>query len=208
MTNSITVKDKILELLKKEKNLTIPELLTHFSMTDIALRRHLKNLENEGLIKSFVIKQSIGRPYFEYRLTKNGDNLFPNHYQQLSLGLLEELEKLEGRAFVEQLIKNWTNKMASTHADELAQMNSLDQRIDRLLQIQEQKGYMAILEENNGEYIIKQYNCPIYEVACNYTSICQEEMKVFKKILGGKEVTLHQCMAEGENCCSFAVAKK
>ena len=57
-----TTKDKILELLKKEVNLTVSELIEHLQITHMAIRKHLATLEKDQLIISESERVATGRP--------------------------------------------------------------------------------------------------------------------------------------------------
>ena len=49
-TNDL-VKQKILDTLKKEKDVSIDDLMIHFTISEIAVRKHLKQLEADGFVQ-------------------------------------------------------------------------------------------------------------------------------------------------------------
>ncbi len=71
-----TTKDKILELLKKEVKISMKDLSEHFTISEVALRRHINDLIRQNLVQEEEVKQEIGRPYYVYSLTKEGHNTF------------------------------------------------------------------------------------------------------------------------------------
>ena len=98
-----TTKDKILDLLKKEVQLTVAELTQHVNITDMAVRKHLSVMEKDGLIVSTEAKQPMGRPMQRYSLSQKGEQLFPKNYEGLSVDFLKDIRELYGETSVEQL---------------------------------------------------------------------------------------------------------
>lgn len=61
--------------------------------------------------------------------------------------------------------------------------------------------------EEDGSYVIREYNCPIRQVATQYRKACQCEHSLFEELLDAK-VTRNECMAEGGHCCRYAIVPK
>ena len=69
------------------------------------------------LFKKRTHKQKIGRPYHTYQLTKEGHQLYPNHYETFPVELLDDLKEIAGEEMVQALLKkridrrknNWNN---------------------------------------------------------------------------------------------------
>ena len=49
-------KQKLLTLLKKERDMTIEDIMVHFTISEIAVRKHLRELEYDNYIKKESIK--------------------------------------------------------------------------------------------------------------------------------------------------------
>ncbi|MDY0408787.1 DeoR family transcriptional regulator [Paracerasibacillus soli] len=84
MKKLTSTKEKLLVILKKGNKMTIEDIMIHFSVSEIAVRKHLNELVREGFIKKRTVKQKIGRPFYEYELTKKAIKLFPinmNNYR-------------------------------------------------------------------------------------------------------------------------------
>src|SRR5690625_4717401 len=81
MIKSFTsTKRKLLIVLKKSNESSMKEIMQHFNLSEIAIRRHLHDLIREQLVEEHSVKQEIGRPFKVYRLTTKGHELFPNQY--------------------------------------------------------------------------------------------------------------------------------
>src|SRR5690625_2876279 len=106
MKKLATTKQKLLNLLKKEREMTIEEIMVNFNISEIAVRKHLRELEHDYYIEKNSVKQKIGRPYHVFKLTKQGHQIFPNQHEKLPLELLQDLEAIQGREAVSQLLEH------------------------------------------------------------------------------------------------------
>jgi DeoR family transcriptional regulator, suf operon transcriptional repressor len=201
-----SVKDGILLKLKKEKRLTVAELIEGFNISDVALRRHINVLEKDGLIKSFVVKQALGRPYYQYELTNKGQGIFPSQYQKFSEEILTQLEDIKGKAFVYELLNSRTEKEITQYKNAIEPLDNFKEKVEKLVEIQEDKGYLTELEEKeDGSFVLKQFNCPIYSIASNYSGVCGQEEEMFQMVLKESKVSATSCITKGANCCSFLI---
>src|SRR5699024_323543 len=100
-----TTKEKILHILKKDDEISIKELLEYFTISEVAIRRHLNDLIHQKLVREKVVKQSIGRPFHLYTLTTRGHDTFPNQYQDLPVEILRDIEDMQGKVAVNELLK-------------------------------------------------------------------------------------------------------
>ncbi|WP_208589084.1 helix-turn-helix transcriptional regulator [Gracilibacillus suaedae] len=204
-----SIKERVVELLKREQAMTVPQLLSHFSISDIALRRHLKTLEREGTVEAKTVKQEIGRPFLQYRLTEKAQKNFPQHYEQLSISMLNKLENQFGKDFVEALISDWTADRMESYQQQLLPYQKLSDKMEQLLTIQKQEGYMSSLKQIDSQrFQLDQYHCPIYSIACNYKAACLTEESFFRELLPNATVKMNNCIAMGEQCCSFLIEEK
>ncbi|GAB2565999.1 helix-turn-helix transcriptional regulator [Gracilibacillus alcaliphilus] len=200
-----TTKDKILELLKKEVTLSVNELIDHLQITHMAIRKHLATLEKDGLIRSEAEKVSVGRPRQKYRLTAKGDRLFPNNYESISVEFLKDIEDLHGEEAIKQLFHKREERQVHAYK-KLVTSPSANEKIRKMVDIQNNKGYMAeLVEHEDNHFEIIEYNCPIFAVASTYHTACQCETSMFKQVLDTQQVERVQCKTEGNNHCRFHV---
>src|SRR5699024_12619087 len=95
----------LLNLLKREREMTIDEIMVNFYISEIVVRKNLHKLERDKYIEKESVKQKIGRPYYVFKLTKQGHQMFPNQQEQLPRELLKDLEAIQGKEAVSQLLK-------------------------------------------------------------------------------------------------------
>lgn len=206
MQRRTTTKQQLLNILKRKYECSMKELMVHFSISEVAVRRHLADLIRQDFIKERIVKQAIGRPFNMYTLTDK-HSTFPNQYDQLSVELLEDLEELQGGEAVADLL--WRRK--SREEAELAALiaeEDFDGKIEKIVQHQNSKGYMIEYEQTaEGDYRIKNFNCPIYNLASSYQQVCRNEKDMLRTILDKSLVISEACMTDGEAFCCWKIEK-
>jgi len=198
-------KQKLLEVIKKSGRITIDEIMVHFTISEIAVRKHLHELEKDGLIKKESVKQKIGRPYHVYELTGEGHTLFPNQYKQLPLDLLKDLEVLQGREAVSDLLRQRMKREKSDIENEI-KTSDFAEKITRIAEIQDRKGCMVEVNQTvEGDYEIIHYNCPIANIAISYQEICKNEKHMYKDVFPETDVISKSRITEGDHCCKWVI---
>ncbi|CAH1190179.1 hypothetical protein PAECIP111892_00044 [Paenibacillus auburnensis] len=194
----------IMTLLKMKGPLTIGALAEELGITEMGVRRHVLQLEQESLAKTKVVRQAMGRPLHVYSLTERAEEHFPKTYHNLALELLRELDHTSGLEAVNVLFEGRRRRMLAQYTPMMENRN-LEERVAELSSIQNSGGYMAEWSKGeDGSYVMREYNCPIRQVATQYRKACQCEQSLFEELLGAK-VTRTECMAEGGQCCRYAI---
>ncbi|GBG07343.1 ArsR family transcriptional regulator [Paenibacillus sp. MY03] len=212
MTNieqgQLSTREYILQLLKTRGALSTKDLTEELGITVMAVRRHIQSLERDNLIASKTIRQSMGRPTAVYTLTGQAEGFFPRKYHTLTLELLNELEDHFGEKAVDQLFDGRKDKMLKKY-DQSMQGKDISDRVSKLAEIQNENGYMVEWEKvNDDEYLLKEHNCPIEQVASKYQHACQCELQLFKSLLGDADVSRTECLAKGGQRCTYSIKKK
>ncbi|WP_349774177.1 helix-turn-helix transcriptional regulator [Halalkalibacter oceani] len=198
----------ILTMLKRNQEQTVADLAAELGVTEMAVRRHLQGLEKEGLIQARIERQAMGRPTNKYSLTKAGDECFPRNYGELSLGILQDLEKISGVEMIDQLFEQRRHRLEQQYGPEIS--GSFAERVAALARIQTENGYMVDYQElEDGSYEFKEYNCPIAKVAKEYPVACKCEHQLFQKLLGTEHVEQKTCIAKGKtSCCTYKLKER
>lgn len=200
-------KQKLLNILKKDNSCTIKEIMAHFNISEIAVRKHIHDLEKEGFIQKMSSKQDIGRPYYMYQLTDKGHKTFPNQYEELPLELLRDLEELKGTELVDQLLENWTNREAF-YLKSRTEAYKFNEKVTEVTRLRNEAGYMVEHEENeDGSYTLKNYNCPIINIANSFNKVCVNEKVMLENLFGGSEVNSANCITKGDHYCEWIITK-
>ncbi|OKP80762.1 transcriptional regulator [Paenibacillus helianthi] len=195
----------IMTLLKMKGPLTIGALAEELGITEMGVRRHVLQLEQESLAKTKVVRQAMGRPLHVYSLTERAEDHFPKNYHNLALELLRELDHGSGLDAVNVLFEGRKKRMLAQYSP-MMENRDLEERVAELSSIQNAGGYMAEWNrEEDGTFVMQEYNCPIRQVATQYRKACQCEQGLFEELLSAK-VTRTECMAEGGQSCRYAIA--
>ncbi|MFV9511568.1 helix-turn-helix transcriptional regulator [Tepidibacillus sp. LV47] len=202
----LSTKEEILVMLKTNGSLTVSEIAKELGITEMGVRRHLNTLERDGMIKSALVRQSMGRPTHIYSLTDRAEDQFPKAYRQLALDLLDVVVYLDGKEKVKEIFDRREEMLRARYLP-LLTGETLEEKVHSLLDIQNDKGYMAELESNEEGFLIKELNCPIAEIAKKNLEACEGERKLFENLLGVHVENL-QCMGRGDRVCSYLIHKK
>ncbi|HZG75143.1 MAG TPA: ArsR family transcriptional regulator [Paenibacillus sp.] len=216
--NNPTTRKQIVTMLRKRGPLNANDIAKQLGISDIAVRRHLNNLERDRIIRSETVRQAMGRPTFVYSLTDHAEYLFPKHYADITLEFLNDVRELQGPGAIDALFERREERLEQKYKERLQEKppvadgaEALAARVDELAAIQEERGYMADWrEERAGDgatYVITEHNCPIHAIAHNFTQACDSELSLFRKVLEA-EVEQAECKAKGGQRCVYVVKPK
>ncbi len=199
-------REEILYLLKERPYLSVGEIAQELGITEMAVRRHLNNLERDQFLSSHLVRQSMGRPSRVYFLTEKADDLFPKAYPTFALEIMEDLKSLHGPEAVQRLFAQREERLYEQYQDHV-DGEDLDEKVQQLVGLQDKKGYMVKWEKQGEQYVIKEYNCPIARVAKQFPEACEGEISLFERLLG-RPVQQVECMARGATHCMFTFSAR
>jgi len=199
-------KERILLLLKKSGPLSIEELSSQLGITPMGIRQHLLSLERKGFVEYVSKRHGIGRPAFIFRLTDRADELFPKAYHEFTISLLRELEENAGREKIDDIFKWRKERLLKKLKEDLSDKKSLHERLNGFKGILESGGYFVELSEDNKNYILRQFNCPVAKVASTYREACKYQLQMYRDLLR-KDITRQECISEGDPSCTYLIPK-
>lgn len=212
-TQNPSTKHDILQSLLKQGEAKAQTLSEMLKISPQAIRRHLKDLEAEGLIRHHAVQAGMGRPQHVYELTEAGRDRFPHHYDRFAVSLLDTLEETVGKDGVGKVLEKQWERKGEAYRQQLGQA-SLKERVAELVQIRRQEGYMAELVELEPDasqpprFVVAEYNCAISNVAESFPSVCGHELDMFARALPDCEVQRTHWMIDGENRCGYLIQSK
>lgn len=206
MNTRVTTKEKLLNLLKKETEMTVNQLAEGLQITEMAVRKHLNTLERDSFIHVSEIRQPVGRPVQVFSLTSQADVLFPKNYDNLTVDFLNDLQEIQGDEIITHLFEKRSERLASKYSSYMQSNFSNEEMVEMLKDIQIEKGYMAdVIKIDDNEFELIEHNCPIFEVSKNFKQACNCETNMFKEILNTKSVKRTSCKADGDHHCHFRI---
>lgn len=180
------VRADLLVALRKAQPLTAHELGAQFGLTANGLRRHLKALEEEGLVRYRREIRGVGAPVFAYSLTEAGEALFPRRYAAVLTSALEALRREQGSPAVERVLEAEWSRLEQ-EALPLLDAMPLGERAALVAELLTAAGYMAEVAEPAGEpggVALRIHNCAVREVADRFPEACAVEARVLERLLG------------------------
>ena len=197
----------LLIALRKEQPLTATELGTRFGLTPNALRRHLKTLQDAGLVRFESVARGVGGPGYEYSLTEQGEQLFPRAYASPLADALEIVRTEQGSEGVVQIFRRRWEAVAQEAAPALADL-SFTERARALAAMLTDNGYMAESESPSPtETRIREHNCAVREIAQRFPEVCHAETAFIEGILGA-HVERRSHMMHGCSACEYTAIKR
>lgn len=205
-----TTRERVLSSILANGTSTAADLAERLGVTSAAIRPHLAMLIETGRVVAAEQRvrgpRGRGRPASAYLLTDTGRAQFYQAYDELAAQALQALVEAAGPQAVDQLAK-------SRFAAVVAQYQRLrtDQPdsnpVELLAQALTSDGYVASVEElPTGEQLC-QHHCPVASVAGQYPQLCEEETKVFSKLLGSHVQRL-ATIAHGDGVCTTNIPRR
>lgn len=202
----LTTKEKLLNLLKKETEMTVNQMAEALEITPMAVRKHLNILERDSFIHISEMKQPLGRPVQVFSLTSLADELFPKSYDNLTLDFLNDLQEIQGDEIIDRLFEKRSERLADKYSSYMKHDFSNEEMVETLKDIQIDKGYMAdVIKIDDNQFELIEHNCPIFEVSKSFKQACNCETNMFKEVLKTDSVQRTSCKSDGDNHCHFLI---
>ncbi len=203
-----STKQNILQFFLKKGQGTATQLAKALDLSSQAIRRHLSELEAEGLVEYNSVQQSMGRPQHIYQLSQKGKSLFPHRYGEFAVSFMDTLIETVGEEGVSEVLEKQWQRKAQKYRDRVGDGNLKD-RVSKLVQIRQEEGYMAELHQQSQQnFVLTEYNCAISEVAESYPSVCGHELEMFSAILPDCNVERTHWLNDGEHRCGYLIQAK
>jgi len=195
--------------LKKRGSLSVEELSKVVRITPMGVRQHLLVLERNGIVEYITKRRGVGRPGYLYRLTEKAGGLFPNGYADFSLDILKDIEKYEGREKVDELFRRRTERIVSEKIKTFSEKSVLSQRVSALAEMLSSEGGIVELEEDDKDFKLKQFNCPLPKVASRFREACACDFRLLQALVGeGVPIQQQQTLADGALHCLYLIPKE
>ncbi len=200
-------RQRLLHVLKTLGPRPTSNLADRLGMTLAGARKHLKLLEQAGLVCASEVAGGVGRPDLVWRLTGAGHERFPDTHDSLTLDLIGSIRSVFGDDGLDRLIAARETQTAKRYADALASAASAGDKVRRLAELRSEEGYMAEAHEIDGRtWRLAENHCPVCAAARVCQGLCRSELAVFRKVLG-KSFTVErdEYLMDGARRCSYLV---
>jgi predicted ArsR family transcriptional regulator len=198
-----STRGQVVALLRRS-NRTVEDLARVLDLTDNGVRAHLAVLERDGIVRqrgSVRRSSGGGKPAFVYELTQKGEDLFPKAYEPTLRRLLDVLSDRLGPEESEALLRSVGHRLAEEHS---TRADGTHARLEAAVEVLNELGGLAELEERDGALVIRGYSCPLAGVTPDHPEVCRMAQTLITELAG---VPVYERCDRGERprCC-FEVA--
>ena len=199
------LRGEILLQLKRAQPLTAKQLAEKLGVSPNAIRHHLKELEADQLIVYGREQRGVGAPTYAYRLSVDGEALFPRRYEETLTELLAHVAEKAGRPAALEMFEQHYAELTRRLCAELADA-PVAERVAAVTRLMSEAGYMAEWDEVGGGFRLSEHNCAIRAVAERFPEVCAAEEKFLQLVLGAA-VERRAHIVSGCNACEYAITQ-
>jgi len=204
-TDPASTREAVLSLLLRQGESTAGELAEHQAVSVQAMRRHLRSLEDNGLVESSPAPEGPGRPSNRWRLTAKGQGHFPDGSDHFALGLLQSLAGSLPAETLQDLLNDQALQQAGVYRNQIGE-GALQQRLERLVELRRQEGYMAecARDPNHAKaWVISEFHCSVIRIAEQFPCVCDQELQLIRHTFPDCQVERVQWRLEKGHSCGF-----
>ena len=192
---------KILQLLRRAQQ-SVNDLARALGLTDNAVRANLARLERDGFVQQAGSRASARKPESVYDITPEAERSFAKAYAPALASVLAVMEAGVDEKKLDLQLREAGRRLAAPHLPSLARLNP-QQRAQKTLQILEDLGGLAELEDRDGQLYVRGFGCPFSQVVAAHPKLCLVAQVLVGELLG-REVR-EQCQRGDRPKCCFVV---
>ncbi|MFM7312357.1 MAG: iron-sulfur cluster biosynthesis transcriptional regulator SufR [Cyanobium sp.] len=203
-------RDAALSILLREGESTAADLAQRLGVSVQVMRRHLRSLEEDGLVEACSSHEGPGRPSNRWHLTSQGHERFPDGSEHFALGLLQSISASLPPETLRTLLIQQACEKAEAYRRQIGD-GPLPQRLGRLVELRRQEGYVAELRPDSElpasaapdpeAWILSEFHCSVMHIAEEFPVICDQELQLIRHTFPDCEVErVHWRLEEGHFC--------
>jgi len=193
----------ILVELKRSPGLTVMDLAERLGASLNAIRHHMRELEADSLVEHDRCRKGVGAPVFQYRLTADGESLFPRRYEETLMLLLRGLVEREGREAAVAMLASHFDAIENRLAGELDGL-SPDEKLEVVAGTLASEGFMPEWRPASNGGALVEHNCAILAVAEQFPEVCEAEERFLSRALGA-DIERRSHILDGCGACGYNV---
>ncbi|MCP9932064.1 iron-sulfur cluster biosynthesis transcriptional regulator SufR [Cyanobium sp. AMD-g] len=206
-------REAALSVLLREGEATAAQLAEALGVSVQAMRRHLRSLEDDGLVEASPSHEGPGRPSNRWRLTDQGQGRFPDGSENFALGLLHTLTESLPADTLELVLRQQAEEKAADYR-RLIGSGPLGQRIEQLVELRRKEGYVAECRRDDdpnaasdtAAWLISEFHCSVMRIAEQYPVVCDQELRLIRQTFPDCAVERVHWRLEGGHSCGFRIA--
>jgi predicted ArsR family transcriptional regulator len=211
-TDDAPTRERVAHTILQDGPSTAASLAERLDLTPAAIRRHLEQLVEEGMIEAREPRvyghRVRGRPAKVFVVTDAGRDAFYQAYDDLAVSALRFLAENGGPEAVQAFARRRVADLEERYAPAVSAADEGD-RARVLAEALTEDGYAASVQDaHTGPNVtglqLCQHNCPVAHVAAEFPQLCEAETEVFARLLG-RHVQRLATIAHGDGVCTTHV---
>ena len=194
-------RERIVQLLRQAQH-SVNDLARALGLTDNAVRANLARLERDGLVQQAGSRASVRKPEAVYDITLQAERLFAKAYAPALATLLAVMEAGLDEKELDIQLREAGRRLAAPHLPSLARL-SFPKRAQKTLEILEDLGGLADLEDRDGRLFVRGFGCPFSQVVAAHPKLCLVAQVLVGELLGRQ--VQEQCQRGERPKCCFAI---
>ena len=206
-------RDRVARTILENGPSTAADLALRLDLTPAAVRRHLDQVVDEGIVESRDQKvygtRGRGRPAKVFALTEAGRDSFDQQYDDLAVQAMRFLAETQGEDAVLEFARRRVAFVGRDYAAVMAADPDLTPA-EALAKVFTQNGYAASVRDlapvngiSVGEQLCQQH-CPVSHVAHEFPQLCEAETEAIAAVLG-THVQRLATIAHGDGVCTTCI---
>jgi len=189
---------KIVQLLRRAGR-SVNELAAALGLTDNAVRANLAQLEQDGLVKQEGRRSGYRKPESMFDITPEAEGLFARACAPVLGTLLSTLEATLSEQELDARLRELGHRLAEPHLEAMSRL-APKQRVRKTLQVLEELGGLAELQQRDGTTYVRGFGCPFSQVVAEHPKLCVAAEVLVSDLLG-QEVREQCDRGERSKCC-------
>ena len=208
LKSKTSTREGVLSLLLRHGEVSAMNLAENIGISVQAMRRHLRSLKNDGLVRCSSISDGPGRPSKLWQLTDLGHNCFNNGNgsEKLAIDLLASIQANLSEDDMKEAFNLQTIQQASDYR-RIIGLGPLNVRLQKLIDLRKKEGYLADLQvsQDGLACYVNAFYCSIRNVAEQYPVLCDQELLLMRHVFPDCEVDRVQWRLESGHACGFQI---
>jgi DeoR family suf operon transcriptional repressor len=202
-----TTRKGILAILLRLGEATANDIATRLEISVQATRRHLRGLEDDGLVEGSSSAEGPGRPSYRWQLTSKGHAQFADGSESFALTLLESLSKELPQDALQSLLQHQAVQQAAQYRERLGD-GPLEQRVARLVELRKAEGYVAECDLEAEGWVIREFHCSVMRIAEQFPCVCDQELQLIRHTFPDCTVDRVHWRLESGHSCGFRLTPR
>jgi DeoR family suf operon transcriptional repressor len=205
---SAPTREAVLTLLLRQGKATAADLASQLLVSVQVMRRHLRSLEDDGLVVASPTAEGPGRPSNRWGLTREGRSRFPDGSEHFALGLLSSMAASLPTNTISDLLGQQAAEKAAIYRQNIGS-GSLAERIERLVDLRRRDGYVAEFRPDSDGlgWVMSEFHCSVMAIAEQFPQVCDQELQLIRHTFPDCQVDRVHWRLEGGHSCGFRLQR-